>query len=276
MDYYQFSFPDLTEEQQHQLLAMLSEAGFDGFEESASGLNAFIPIEKMDENSFNTIIELNNVSFSKSIIKETNWNAEWERDFEPVKVFIKNETAPFAYLRAGFHPADPTAKYDLLITPKMSFGTGHHATTFQVIELMSKIDFRGKKVIDFGTGTGILSILAEKMGAAEVLAIDNDDWSIRNTEENILANDCRRIRLLNAEAIPADENADIIVANINLNVILTNLENLRKVSAIGTIILFSGILKEDTSIILPALEAAGINTDNVIEKNNWLAIQAHI
>ena len=158
----------------------------------------------------------------------------------------------------------------------MSFGTGHHATTFQVIELMSEINFNGKKVIDFGTGTGILSILAEKMGADNVLAIDNDDWSIRNTEENILANDCKRISLLKAEAIPADENAEIILANINLNVILTNLENLRKISGNGTIILFSGILKEDTDIILPALEAAGINTDNVIEKSNWLAIQSHV
>jgi len=276
MDYYQFSFPGLNEEQQHKLLAMLSEAGFDGFEESADGLNAFIPITAWDENSFNKIIEINNVLFSKSIIKETNWNTEWERDFEPVKVYVKNETSPFAYLRAGFHPPEPTAKYDLLITPKMSFGTGHHATTFQVIELMSEIDFKGKKVIDFGTGTGILSILAEKMGAAEVLAIDNDDWSIRNTEENILANDCHCIGLLKAEAIPVEEKAEIILANINLNVILANLSNLRKVSGNGTIILFSGILKEDTGIILPALETAGINTDNIIEKNNWLAIQAHV
>lgn len=255
---------------------MLSDAGFDGFEESATGLNAFIPIAAWDENSFNKIIEINNVSFSKSIIKETNWNAEWERDFEPVKIFIKNESSPFAYLRAGFHSPEPTAKYDLLITPKMSFGTGHHATTFQVIELMSDIDFNGKKVIDFGTGTGILSILAEKMGAAEVLAIDNDDWSIRNTEENILANDCHCIGLLKAEAIPEAERADIILANINLNVILANLESLKSVAGKGTIILFSGILNNDTNIILPALAAAGINTDKVIEKNNWLAIRAHV
>ncbi len=124
------------------------------------------------------------LSFSKTIIEETNWNQVWESNFDPVIV------DDFVAVRAHFHEPIKNVQHEIVITPKMSFGTGHHATTYMMMQQMRELDFAGKNVFDFGTGTGVLAILAEKLGAQKVIAIDNDDWSIENADENVKRNNC--------------------------------------------------------------------------------------
>jgi ribosomal protein L11 methyltransferase len=158
----------------------------------------------------------------------------------------------------------------------MSFGTGHHATTYLMVEQMSNINFRDKKVIDFGTGTGILAILAQKMGAEQTIAIDNDEWSIENTLENIEKNNVANISVIKAEEFVTDQNfdADVILANINLNVILANLNSIIKGSKSNTVVLFSGILEQDKTTLLTELQNQGMAIQEVKSKNNWVMIHA--
>ena len=172
-------------EESELLIADLSEINFYAFEQDENTLFAYIKEADFDEGKLTEILGEKN--YEKAIIKDENWNQRWESDFHPV--MVNN----FAVIRADFHEPVPDVKYELIITPKMSFGTGHHATTFLMVAMMEKIDFKDKTVLDFGTGTGVLAILAEKLGASKVLAIDCDEWSINNTLENIEANNCKKI-----------------------------------------------------------------------------------
>ncbi|MBK6935571.1 MAG: 50S ribosomal protein L11 methyltransferase [Chitinophagaceae bacterium] len=183
-NYIQITFTNLQPEQADMLIAQLSEAGFDGFEEGENLLKAFIP-----ENDYNKFLlkELTykyRLQYAEQVIPEQNWNALWESNFQPVVV------DDFVGVRACFHEPISSVEYEIGITPKMSFGTGHHATTYMMMQQMRNIPFLGKSVFDFGTGTGVLAILAEKLGAASVFAIDNDDWSIENARENCQFNNC--------------------------------------------------------------------------------------
>ena len=207
-------------------------------------------------------------TFSK--VEQQNWNAQWEQSFEPVQV------DDFAVIRASFHAPVAGVKHDIIITPKMSFGTGHHATTFLMIQEMSALNFTGKTVIDFGTGTGVLAILAEKLGATTLLGIDNDDWSINNAKENIAANDCLRITLKKADEMTADNKADIILANINLNVIIANIVLIKNACLPNADILLSGLLKEDEAQMSEVLTKNGFQIQKIIHKNNWIAILTHL
>jgi ribosomal protein L11 methyltransferase len=272
MEYLQINFYDTSQEQNEILIAQLNDIGFDGFEEEDNSLKAYISISKFDENLFNNIIDINQIKYSKSIIKEQNWNEKWEADFEPVEVSHPTTSKPFVYIRAGFHKPNILFEYNIEVTPKMSFGTGHHATTFLMVQQMSQIDFIGKTVIDFGTGTGVLAILAEKMGAKSILAIDCDDWSINNAKENIEVNGCININLLKAETIPAGNTADIILANINLNIISANIAAIKLAAKAGAPILFSGIMLHDEVQILQVLSNAPFQVKNIFKKDNWLAI----
>ena len=272
MEYYQYLFEALTSDKKDILVALLNDIGFTGFEEEENALKAFINKEDLDQNKFDVIIATTAVKYSISTIEEINWNEKWETSFEPVTILYPQTSIPFLHLRAAFHKADPNAKFDIVITPKMSFGTGHHATTYLMAEQMSKIDFEGKTVIDFGTGTAVLAILAEKLGAANIIAIDNDDWSINNANENITANNCSKISLTKADTIVSAEKAAIILANINLNIITANLSAIKTVAEPDATILFSGIMLHDEPVILAALQAANIEVKQVFYKNDWLAI----
>jgi ribosomal protein L11 methyltransferase len=274
MDHYQFLFENISPEQKDLLIALLGNVGFNGFEEEAENLKAFIETTSFSEAEFNDIIEKNGFKYSKSTIYQTNWNQEWESGFSPVIVPDPNTRQPFAAIRAGFHEAIPGVLFDLVITPKMSFGTGHHATTWLMIQRMSQLDITRKTVIDFGTGTGVLAILAEKLGASTVIGIDNDDWSIRNAQENILANHCSRITLQKAETISVAEKADIILANINLNVIIANLDAILSAAKPGATFLFSGVLTSDHDQLVHTLAEKKINIEQSFTKDNWLAICA--
>jgi ribosomal protein L11 methyltransferase len=273
MEYLQIHFTPITLEQSEILIAQLNEIGFDGFEEETGELKAFIPSVNFDENIFNSIIDTSKINYAKSIIKKENWNAIWEADFEPIEVAYPNSSKPFVYIRAGFHEAKEGFEYDIVVTPKMSFGTGHHATTFLMVQQMSQINFVGKTVIDFGTGTGVLAILADKMGAEHIVGIDCDDWSIENAAENAAINHCKNIELLKAATIPTQtEEVDIMLANINLNIISENILAIKDAVKPNAIVLFSGIMLHDEVNIVNVIEKEGFIIKEIFKKDNWLAI----
>jgi ribosomal protein L11 methyltransferase len=266
-NYIQLEFENISSEQSDILLAQLSAIGFEGFEEEENRLKAFIPSTAFDEVLLNEIIAEKNIPFIKSIIEERNWNAFWESNFDPVVV------DDFVAIRADFHEPIVGMTHEILITPKMSFGTGHHATTFMMIQQMRDIDFSGKKVFDFGTGTGVLAILAERLGAQNILAVDNDDWSIENSAENIKKNNCCNIKLQKAEDAGSGKLYDIILANINKNVILDNMENLARQLNPNGILLLSGLLTNDELDILLASEKFQLKHKGKAERNNWIALK---
>jgi ribosomal protein L11 methyltransferase len=267
MKYISVGFKTKDAEQSEMLVALLADCGYEGFEENDGELKAFVKEVDFDSGTLKNISTSLNVSFYLSEIEQQNWNAKWESSFDPV---IIND---FAAVRAVFHAPVKNVLHEIIITPKMSFGTGHHATTYLMMEQMSHIDFKEKSVFDFGTGTGVLAILAEKMGAAEIFAIDNDDWSIENTNENIAANNCSHIIAEKADTIAFGKQYDIILANINLNVLLANMEAIAAIGKPGTIVLFSGILIADEPVLIAAAKAKGLIFSSVNERNGWLCIK---
>lgn len=251
---------------QELLVAELSEMGYDGFEESADQLKAYIPEMDFEEPELNNLLNKYNLNYSKSIIHKQNWNQLWESNFEPVRV------DDFAGIRASFHPPFTGVAHEIVITPKMSFGTGHHATTWQVMKLMQELDFTGKQVFDFGTGTGILAILAEQLGAVAVLAVDNDDWCIENTSENILVNSCKIIDIQKVESLKLDQQFDIVLANINRNIILEYSKELVAALLPGGQLLLSGLLVEDEGVIRETFGGLGLAHRKTTERNGWIAL----
>lgn len=253
-------------EQRDILIALLADAGYSGFEEEENSLRAFIPEKNYAPDELLQIAGKPDCSFTASRIESQNWNALWESNFPPVIV------DDFVAVRAGFHPPATGVQHEIIITPKMSFGTGHHATTHMMISMMQHQDFTGKKVFDFGTGTGVLAILAEKLGAAEVLAIDNDDWSVTNAIENIALNACERIRIEKADSAAPADKSDIILANINKNVILENLVLLKQELKPSGRLLLSGLLNEDEKDILDAAAAVGLQFLDITDKQQWICL----
>lgn len=249
------------------LLARLQEAlEVQGFELTGNTIIMYLDKDHFDEKIFKKILSVNNIKYNKSIIYNKNWNEEWEASFTPVVI------EDFVAVRAGFHQKQPGVRYDIAITPKMSFGTGHHATTYMMLDSLRQFDPAGKSVIDFGTGTGILAILAAKMGAATIMAIDNDDWCIENAAENIAANNCSVIQLQKADRFPSTGARDIILANINLNVILDNLQAFANSMNTHSILIISGILKEDMGKLAFGAQSCKLVPEISTEKNNWLCV----
>lgn len=251
---------------QELLIAKLAELGFDGFEETDEALKAYIPETDFDAVAIDFIVNNYHLSYSKSIIEKQNWNAVWESNFEPVRV------GDFVAVRAGFHPPAEGVAHEIIITPKMSFGTGHHATTFSVMQLMESIDFQQKTVFDFGSGTGILAILAEKLGATEILAVDNDPWCIENASENSFINNCKYIDIQLVDTAKTVKQYDVVIANINKNIILDNLQLLGNAVVVGGQILLSGLLVTDETDILTACNTLGWKHQKTLERNGWIAI----
>lgn len=269
--YLQFSFKTKDTATKEVLLALLAEDGFNGFEETLAGLIAIVDAEIYNEEATDAILNLFPELIPEvSVIEEKNWNELWESNYDAVLV------ADFVQVRANFHKPMPGIKHEIVITPKMSFGTGHHATTYLMMAEMQHLNFHNKKVIDFGTGTGVLAILAEKLGAAEVYALDNDKWSIENATENLKLNNCKQVILHLADALPESGCAEIILANINLNIIIQNTSSIKNNLAAGGIVLFSGLLVSDKNVIAPAIEKAGFKNLNFLEKNGWMLIKATV
>ncbi|HKG68680.1 MAG TPA: 50S ribosomal protein L11 methyltransferase [Segetibacter sp.] len=258
----------ITNEQsvREELIAQLSGIEYDAFEEKATELCAYIKEEAFEAEILETILSAYNLGYTKSLIENQNWNALWESNFPPVVV------DDFCAIRAEFHEPFSNVKNDIIITPKMSFGTGHHATTYMMISKMSRIDFKDKQVADFGTGTGVLAILADKLGSSYVWAVDNDEWSIENSKENIERNGCAKVKIEKAEGFLPKQKFDIILANINKNVILQNAGNFHSALQSEGKLLLSGLLREDEDDVVSAFVRKGLQHISTSEKNNWICI----
>jgi ribosomal protein L11 methyltransferase len=267
-NYIQIQFSNISSEQAGVLVALLTETGFEGFEEGEGVLRAFISSDQLDIDGLNSISKELQLEYEQTVIQETNWNTVWESNFEPVVV------DDFAGIRASFHPPLASVQHEIIITPKMSFGTGHHATTYMMISQMRSVNFAGRKVLDFGTGTGILAILADKLGAAAVLGIDNDEWSIRNAMENIDANSCGAVEILPGNSLPTGRVFDVILANINKHVILDQFPALVNSLEKGGILLLSGLLKEDEDDIFRKMAAYSLHLIQTDVRSNWLCVKA--
>jgi ribosomal protein L11 methyltransferase len=264
-NYIKISFPVADEEQQEILLALLSEEGYDGFEETGNELNAYINEDAYNEEQLNQLVQSLGIHYSKEIIAPKNWNAEWESNYEPVIV------DDFVAVRAHFHQPITTVEHEIVITPKMSFGTGHHATTWQVMKMMQRINFDNKSVFDFGCGTAVLAILAEKLGAASVLAVDNDDWCIENSIENVEANRCNNITIQKADA-PVTQQFDIILANINRHILLQYMQTMAATLNPHGFIIISGFYKEEDPLLIDAAAARQLTLIASSDRTNWSAL----
>lgn len=267
MKYYvEFEIIEKDQEKKEIIIATLSAMGFEGFEENENGLIASGKEGEADTGAAEDWLRCLEIPFRHKRVEEQNWNALWESNFSPVVV------DDFAGVRAHFHEPNPNVLYDLLITPKMSFGTGHHATTRQMISLMRDLPVAGARVFDFGTGTGVLALLAAKMGAAEVEAIDNDEWSITNAAENFAANGISNIRLFQAENLEGIAPADIVLANINKHIILKFLPELKAMVNKGGFLLLSGLLADDEADIDEALRGSEFTKIKNSGLSGWIAL----
>ena len=270
-EYIEIGFDFTTQDQLGLLIAQLSEMGFDGFNEEQDHCKAYILSSELDKdeviNNLNNIFNQYSLIYSKSIIKEQNWNAVWESNFDPVRV------GDFVGIKAHFHPNfEPAVKFEIKITPKMSFGTGHHATTFSVMQMMEHLHFTGKSVYDFGTGTGVLAILAEKLGARQVLAVDNDDWCIENANENIQNNDSKVIVVQKVVSALQNTQFDIILVNVNRHIIEANMEELTSVAYSGSQLILSGLLIEDQQDMIELASENGWIFVKSQPLNGWVSL----
>lgn len=247
------------------MIAALSDIGYYAFEQEGPLVNAYITEEEFDENKLKENLPPGTV-FNKEIIEEKNWNRQWEQSIEPV---IVNR---FVAIRPIFHEPIKNVKHDIIITPKMSFGTGHHATTYLMVALMEELDLSGKRVLDFGTGTGVLAIIAEKCGASTVLAIDNDEWSINNALENAAANGCQHISIELRGDIPGSPPADVILANINLNVLIHFAPEISAMLKPGSIFIASGFLFTDVWKMQNIFEEKNVLVKQTRQKDEWAAM----
>ncbi len=270
MQYSVYEFQTRDEVERSWLISILSDHHFEGFEETSESLMAYAPAEKVKEIEVREILydnEMSDLKFSCKPLEDKNWNEEWEKNFEPVVIGKR------VAIRAPFHKPFKT-DFEIIIEPKMSFGTGHHATTASVVELMLKEKFKEKTVLDFGSGTGVLAILAEKLKANHIVAIDNEDWAYNNCLENVERNNCLYIKTIKGDdTFVFDEKFDVILANINRNVILKNIgywHNL--MNSTGTLIV-SGILQSDEKDVVAEAAKSGLKQVDILRTNGWLAIK---
>jgi ribosomal protein L11 methyltransferase len=269
MQYSELNIKHRQEPMQTEILiAQLGELGFDSFVENPNELKAYIPTEKFSEkDAFSFLDTVPNVDlFTYEKIKEQNWNAVWESSYEPVRF------GDFCNIRAPFHEPISDVKFDLIIEPKMSFGTAHHETTSLMIEWLKTEPVEGKRVLDMGCGTGILAILAKKLGAKFVEAIDNDEWAFENTKENILRNETPEIvvKLGDAESLN-DKKFDLVIANINRNILIRDLSNYVQTMSKDAVILLSGFYKSDLDAVSEACISNGLQYVSHLENNHWVA-----
>ena len=254
------------------IMAELGDAGYDSFVETDSGLLAYIPKNQYDEEKLKAVlrsVEGCQATYELATIPDQDWNAAWEKEHQPVMV------DNFCWIYAPFHQPNPNAEYNILIEPKMSFGTAHHPTTYMMLQLLNSEPLAGKRVLDMGSGTGVLSIFAEKRGAAYVEAIDNDEWAYRNALENLENNNCRNIKALLGDAalLTPDKRFDVVVANINRNILLRDMHCYTAVLAPGGTLLLSGFYEHDIPAIRAKAEASGLAFDHYeIRISDYLSI----
>jgi len=274
MDYIELKIEvePLSQEASDIIVAQLAEMGFESFADNETGLCAYIkaPDYTLEKESMLKELFLPEgvkIKYQIDRIKGENWNAKWESDFEPIVVNGR------CLVRASFHRGMPDIEYDIIIDPKMSFGTGHHQTTHLMIEAILNDDFANKTVLDMGCGTAVLAILAEMRGAKAVTAIDNDEWAYNNSLENIEVNKCKCIEAICGDAKQIEgKQFDTILANINLNILLNDIPHyVKSLNPKGKLIL-SGILKSNIEAIQKKATEFGLSHLNTATRDEWVMI----
>jgi ribosomal protein L11 methyltransferase len=260
--------PEFTE----LLMAEMSAAGFDSFMETENGFEAYVELENYDKEQFDAIKEKYSlqtpVVFTEDRIQKQNWNEEWEKSYQPISVDDK------CLIRAHFHRPEKTYPYEIVITPKMSFGTGHHQTTYLMIRNQMTIDHKDKRVMDAGCGTAILSIMASKLGAKEVEAFDIDEWSVINGKENMEVNETPNIHLRKGKLsdFTFDKPFDIILANINKNVLLGEMNQYHQHLKKGSLLLLSGFYQHDIPDLLAEAKKYSLTEVQRDDRETWAAL----
>lgn len=253
------------------LIALLAEMGFDSFEEQEEGLTAYILTSQFNEEMIksllnNEIFKHMDIWYNYEKLDDRNWNEVWESNYQAVKI------SDNCLIRASFHKPDDSVEYDIVIDPKMSFGTAHHETTSLMIEYILEDNFDDKEVLDMGCGTGVLAILAAKKGAKTIDAIDNDEWAHQNCIDNVKMNKIDNINVyIGDSGIIKNKGYDIIFANINLNILIENIRYYTKSLKRNGVIYFSGFYKKDFDKIHKVAIYHGLKMVNTKNKNNWIA-----
>lgn len=251
------------------LIAHLSELGFESFENNPEGFTAYV---NADQNFLfearDYVFEDFKYSFTTEEIQQINWNEEWEKNFEPVRI------GDLLCIRASFHPEPKGVKYDIVILPKMSFGTGHHQTTRMICASMCEHDFKNKRVLDMGCGTGVLAILAHQLGARDITGIDVDEWSVENSRENCINNKCPEIKIVNGDAALLKEEApfDRIMANINKNILKRDLPFYLNRMNEGALLWLSGFFITDVEELLELSAQLGLKHLQTMQEDNWASL----
>ncbi len=255
------------------IIAELDQHGYDSFQETETGVQAYILIDEFDEEvikdlqqQYEDVVEFN---YSVSELENKNWNEEWEKNFE--QSIISDE----CIVRASFHVPDKEYKYDIVINPRMSFGTGHHATTSMMLLHELDMDIQGKKVLDAGCGTGVLAIMAAKLGASEVFAYDIDDWSYNNALDNFLLNNTQSIEISVGEVDVAIQNRpyEVILANINKNVLLQDIQHFANILQENGYLVLSGFYEKDIEDLMNEAKKHDLSLENQKEKDGWVSLR---
>jgi ribosomal protein L11 methyltransferase len=271
MDYIEFNFTISPKESGNEILtATLADIGFESFVETENGLLAYIPQTKFVAGEVEKLDILQNkefnIKYNYKNIEDKNWNEEWERSYSPVIIAGK------CCIRAPFHPQNEKCTYDIIIEPKMSFGTAHHETTALMLEQILKLDLINKTVLDMGCGTAVLSILAAKMGASAVTAIDIDEWAFNNSVENVERNKTNNVKVQFGDVSIVKESYDVIFANINRNILMNDIpEYINHLNKSG-ILLLSGFYEADIPLIADKAESNGMKSTGSFIKNNWVVL----
>ena len=267
---YLFTAPG-SDIQHDMLTTMLAEIGFDSFMDDERCLKAYCSAECRDDLAVENL--LSDPAFSDiHLLKvdempDKDWNELWEASYQPVVVNDR------CRVRAPFHEPDPSFEFDLVIEPKMSFGTANHETTAQIIQLMLETDFQGKEVLDMGSGTAVLAILAKKLGAARTVAIDNDEWAYRNAFTNTALNGIEDIGIVLGDASAIQGRFDMVLANINRNILLRDMHHYVASMNPDAHIFFSGFYTEDLGTIKAEAEQIGLRYCRHLSRNNWVAAE---
>ena len=253
------------------LIAELGNVGFESFVENENGVTAYIQKSEWNLEILESIFVLNSdefsIEYSKNEVEQTNWNAEWEKNFTPIKV------DDLVSIRAPFHE-NPNLKYDIVIEPKMSFGTGHHETTHMMVQHLINLDLEGKSVLDMGCGTGILAIFAEMKGASKLEAIDIDNWCYENSLENVARNNCKNIAVFEGDSsLLINKKFDVIIANINRNILLMDMKIYTECLNENGVLLLSGFYEDDIPVIDAEVSKYNLKLETFIKRNDWVALK---
>ena len=272
MKTFEYTFTTPSSDIQHDMLTtMLADIGFDSFMDEGRCLKAYCSEDNRDNIAVENLLmepSFSDIQLLKvDVMPDKDWNELWEASYQPVVV---NERCR---VRAPFHELDSSFEFDLVIEPKMSFGTANHETTAQIIQLMLETDFHGKDVLDMGSGTAVLAILAKKLGAAHTVAIDNDEWAYRNAFTNTELNDISDIEIVLGDALAIKGSFDVILANINRNILLRDMHYYVAAMKPNAHIFFSGFYTEDLAGIKAEAERLGLRYHRHLSRNNWVAAE---